>query len=172
MHDSASINLRLWLRGLAIALIVCGFVILSGGAMAAPLRQSAIAIGASQPALTATVYRSPNCNCCAGWIEHLEAQGFEVADHLTTEMATIKQRYGVPADLESCHTALIGGYVIEGHVPADDVQRLLAEQPDVQGLTAPGMPMSAPGMDTGNDPYTVLTFDETGQTTVFQVHNF
>lgn len=172
MHSSASLDLRMWLRGLAIALIVCGLVLLSGSAQAAPLEQGAIAAAPGQSAPAATVYRSPNCNCCGHWIEHLEAEGFTVDDHLTEEMETVKQRYGVPADLESCHTALIGGYVIEGHVPASDIERLLAERPDVLGLTAPGMPMSAPGMDMGEEPYTVFAFDEVGQTTVFENHSF
>ncbi|NJL88339.1 MAG: DUF411 domain-containing protein [Leptolyngbyaceae cyanobacterium SM1_1_3] len=126
---------------------------------------------ASQPDTEATVYRSPSCNCCGRWIEHIEEQGFAVDDHLSNEMDSIKQRYGVPEDLESCHTALIDGYVIEGHVPASDIRRLLAKQPDVIGLSAPGMPMSAPGMDMEPEPYTVFAFDGSGQTTVFQTHD-
>ena len=87
-------------------------------------------------------------------------------------MAAIKTRYGVPEELTSCHTAIVGGYVIEGHVPAADVQRLLSEQPQVLGLAVPGMPMGSPGMESGDriDPYKVVSFTRTGQTATFAEH--
>ena len=114
-----------------------------------------------------TVYRSPTCGCCKDWVAHMKSAGFQIDDNVTSQMASIRQTYGVPEKLSSCHTALIDGYVIEGHVPAADVQRLLTERPDVVGLTAPGMPIGAPGMemDDRSDPYTVFAF--TPEATLF-----
>lgn len=107
-----------------------------------------------------TVYRSPTCGCCKEWVAHMQSAGFQISDNVTSQMETIRQTYGVPEKLASCHTALINGYVVEGHVPAADVHRLLSEKPDVIGLTAPGMPVGAPGMemDDRSDPYTVFAF--------------
>lgn len=93
------------------------------------------------------VYKSPTCGCCAKWVEHLRKNGFAVAVHEVTDVPAARARAGMPDRLGSCHTATVGGYAIEGHVPAADIQRLLAEKPKAIGLTAPGMPQSAPGMD-------------------------
>ncbi|MGB3299578.1 MAG: DUF411 domain-containing protein [Phormidesmis sp.] len=119
-----------------------------------------------------TVFRSPTCGCCEGWTAHIQAAGFAVDDRIIEDMDAIKQRYGVRAGLDSCHTALVGGYVIEGHVPAEDVQRLLAEKPNVIGITAPGMPMGSPGMETDEDtaPYTVFSFKADGTVNAFAQH--
>lgn len=119
-----------------------------------------------------TVYRSPTCNCCGRWVEHMQAAGFNVQDVVTDDMAAIKAQYAVPEALESCHTALVEGYVIEGHVPASDVQRLLSDRPAILGLAAPGMPVGSPGMETGEpvDPYTVVSFTQTGETATFAEH--
>ncbi len=116
-----------------------------------------------------TVYRSPDCRCCGGWIHHLKAQGFEVKDFLTPEIEGVKQKYNVPDHLTSCHTAIVDGYVIEGHVPATDIKRLLQEKPNFLGLSVPQMPMGTPGMEIGNhkDPFTVLSFDRKGRPAVF-----
>lgn len=117
------------------------------------------------------MYKSPNCECCDGWAEHLRKAGFAVKVNKRDDMDAIKTEYGVPEKLASCHTALIDGYVIEGHVPAADVERLLKERPNVVGLTAPGMPMKSPGMQTvGAAPknYDVLSFTKDGQTKVFK----
>ncbi len=117
------------------------------------------------------MYKSPTCQCCGGWAEHLRKAGFTVIEHPREDMAAIKAEYGVPEKLASCHTAVVDGYIIEGHVPADDVKRLLKEHPQVTGLTAPGMPMQSPGMqEEGKAPrhYQVLSFDKTGHTTVFR----
>ena len=99
-------------------------------------------------------------------MKHLTAQGFQPRNVLTSEIYTLKQQYGVPDDLASCHTAVINGYIIEGHVPAADIKRLLAEKPDVAGLTVPGMPIGTPGMESGNvrEPFTVFSFDKQGST--------
>jgi hypothetical protein len=126
-----------------------------------PVRPSAVAI---------TVYRSPTCGCCKSWEDHLSANGFTVKDVPQNDLSEIKAESGVAARLVSCHTALVGGYVIEGHVPAADIQRLLREKPKIVGLSAPGMPGGAPGMDTNHDPYEVLTFDARGNTTVWAKH--
>ncbi|MBE9562154.1 MAG: DUF411 domain-containing protein [Proteobacteria bacterium] len=117
-----------------------------------------------------TVYRSPNCGCCSGWIKHLQEQQFSVIDIKTDDISKLKQKYGITAKLASCHTAIIGGYVIEGHVPAADIKRLLSEKPDIVGLAVPEMPVGTPGMEMGTrkDSFSVLTFDKNGKTTVFK----
>ncbi len=117
-----------------------------------------------------TVYRSASCGCCKKWEDHLRTNGFTIKDVVQEDLSAIKAESGVTAKLTSCHTALVAGYVIEGHVPASDIQRLLKEKPKVVGLTAPGMPGAAPGMDTGKDPFDVLTFDSKGNTTVWAKH--
>ena len=119
------------------------------------------------------VYKDPNCGCCGQWITHMEQNGFAPSVTNTPKTAEIKDRYKVGEKLRSCHTSIVGGYVIEGHVPASDVRKLLAQKPkNVLGLTIPGMPASAPGMDMEPfQPYTVLTFDEKGVTTVFAKHD-
>lgn len=116
-----------------------------------------------------TVYHDPNCGCCGKWVEHMRANGFDVETVATRDMNSIKLDLGVPRDLPSCHTAVVGDYVIEGHVPADDVKRLLAEQPDTAGLSVPGMPLGSPGMEMGDRrmAYDVIRFDEDGNTAVF-----
>lgn len=120
-------------------------------------------------ALNATVYHSPDCNCCGGWIDHLKAQGFQITNFSTPDIETVKQKYNVPDNLSSCHTAIVNGYVIEGHVPADDIKRLLQEKPNVAGLSVPQMPVGTPGMEMGDrkDPFSVLSFDSKGSVAVF-----
>jgi hypothetical protein len=117
-----------------------------------------------------TVYHSPTCGCCKKWISYLKANGFAVTSIEQADLSQIKADAGVTSKLASCHTAIVQGYVIEGHVPAADIQRLLTAKPKVLGLTAPGMPSAGPGMDTGKDPYEVLTFDAKGNTTVWARH--
>lgn len=126
----------------------------------------------AQAATELTVYRSPTCNCCGRWVEHMQAAGFAVQDVVTDDMDAIKAQYGVPEALASCHTALVEGYVIEGHVPATDVQRLLSDRPAILGIAAPGMPVGSPGMETGDrvDSYTVVSFTQTGETATFAEH--
>ncbi|HEX9181051.1 MAG TPA: DUF411 domain-containing protein [Burkholderiales bacterium] len=124
---------------------------------------------AADPAPTVTVYKSPSCSCCGKWVDHLRAGGFRVAVHDVQSVEPFKERYGVPPRLASCHTATVNGYVIEGHVPADLIRKLLAEKPKVKGLAVPGMPVGSPGMEQGNvkEPYDVVSFDQTGRTAVF-----
>ena len=118
------------------------------------------------------VYKSPTCGCCENWVSHLKENGFSVEVHNQRNMDQVKAELGVPRHLQSCHTAMVDGYVVEGHVPASDIKRLLKEKPDVVGLTAPGMPMGSPGMDgPRKDPYDVLTFKRNGKTSVYASHN-
>jgi hypothetical protein len=117
-----------------------------------------------------TVYHSPTCGCCKKWVSYLQANGFTVKSIEQEDLSGVQADAGVTGKLASCHTALVQGYVIEGHVPAADIQRLLREKPKVTGLTAPGMPGAGPGMDAGKDPYDVLTFDAKGTTTVWARH--
>ncbi len=115
-----------------------------------------------------TVYKSPTCNCCEKWISHLRDAGFKVTGKNRHDMANIKSELGVNNNLQSCHTAIVNGYVVEGHVPADDIKRMLLEQPEVVGLTVPGMPKGSPGMESRqNDPYDVLAFNKNSQTEVY-----
>lgn len=118
-----------------------------------------------------TVYKSPTCGCCSKWEEHLTKAGFQVTSKPTENMTEIRKRYNVPDNMQSCHTAIINGYVIEGHVPATDVKKLLETRPaDVAGLAAPGMPPKSPGMQPeGEKPsgYDVLSFDRQGSSQVF-----
>lgn len=120
---------------------------------------------------TITVYKSPTCGCCIKWISHLEANGFKVNAIDTKDMYQVKKDAGLHFGLGSCHTGIVDGYTIEGHVPASDIKRLLAERPAVRGLAVPGMPMGSPGMEgPRRDRYSVLTFDDSGKTTVFSTH--
>lgn len=132
----------------------------------------AVFVAAPVWAAEVTVYKSPTCGCCTKWVEHLEQSGFEVKTYDVRDVVSYKVRMGVPPTLGSCHTALVDGYVIEGHVPADDIKRLLTQRPRVSGLAVPGMPVGSPGMEQGNrrDRYDVLSFTEDGATEVFATH--
>lgn len=116
------------------------------------------------------VYRSATCGCCKAWMAHLENHGFVIRDHVETDMNLVKKRYGVPAGLASCHTAVVDGYVIEGHVPAQDIVALLAKKPGIVGLSVPEMPVGPPGMEDRagprKDPFSVMSFSKEGA----QVH--
>lgn len=118
------------------------------------------------------VYKSPTCGCCESWVGHMQSAGFPVEVRDMQDLGAIQAEVGVPAGQGSCHTARIGDYFVEGHVPADDVKRLLAEQPDARGLTAPGMPQGSPGMVQGGnrEPFDVLLVAKDGSTSVFAHH--
>lgn len=118
-----------------------------------------------------TVYKDPYCGCCDAWVDHLRASGFSVSVRERTDMAAVKTQIGIPTDLQSCHTATISDYVIEGHVPAADIVRLLEKRPEGRGLAVPGMPIGSPGMEGPNpQPYASLLFSESGEVTVFARH--
>ena len=110
---------------------------------------------------TMTIYMSPTCGCCANWVEHMREAGFTVEVQDRNDMAAVKAEHGVPDQLMSCHTAVVEGYVVEGHVPADLVRRLLAERPDADVLAVPGMPIGSPGMEQDGRavPYEVILYD-------------
>lgn len=117
-----------------------------------------------------TVYKSPTCGCCGEWVKHMRANGFGVETRDVADVTPIRRRYGVPDDLASCHTAILGDYAIEGHVPAADIKRLLREGTKAQGLAVPGMVAGSPGMEQGAPkPYTTIVFDERGSK-VFERH--
>lgn len=122
-------------------------------------------------AIEITVYKNPTCGCCKNWIKHMEANGFAVKSVDVADISPYKSKYGITPSLASCHTAVINGYVVEGHVPAGDIKRMLKERPGIQGLAVPGMPSGSPGMEQGyQDPYDVLTFDKTGNLSVYSRH--
>ncbi len=116
------------------------------------------------------VYRSPSCGCCSKWIKHLQENQFTVKDYVSNDVQVIKDKYGVPSEMASCHTAIVNGYVVEGHVPAADIKKLIKVKPNVIGISVPGMPVGTPGMEMGGkkDPYQVVSFD---QEKSFQVVN-
>lgn len=116
-----------------------------------------------------TVYKSASCGCCGGWVEHMRANGYTVHARNVEAMDMVKQMMGVPAALESCHTATVNGYVVEGHVPADAVDRLIAERPQAAGLAVPGMPLGSPGMEQGgmSEPYAAVLFRHDGSAETF-----
>ena len=119
------------------------------------------------------VHKSPTCGCCKAWVRHLEGAGFTVEVRDTEALDAVKQRVGIPSGKGSCHTAEVGGYFVEGHVPADDIKRLLAEKPTARGLTVPGMPTGSPGMEVPGVPaqaYEVELVSQDGSTQVFQQH--
>jgi len=140
------------------------------GLLAAATTLGAIRAAAAAPAPRVEVWKDPSCGCCEGWVRHLRAAGFEVAVREIADVGPVKAANGVPKALWSCHTALVDGYVVEGHVPAGDVRRLLAERPKVRGLSAPGMPPSAPGMDMPGTPYEVIVFGAAGSERVWARH--
>ena len=122
------------------------------------------------PAKEATVYKSPSCGCCKKWVEHMQTNGWKITAHDVPDVDVYKKRYGVPDALGSCHTAIVtSGYVIEGHVPSDVIDKLVAQRPaDIIGLAVPGMPQGSPGMETGRtDKYDIVAFAKTGKTKVF-----
>ncbi|MCC5638269.1 DUF411 domain-containing protein [Nostoc sp. CHAB 5844] len=116
------------------------------------------------------VYRSPSCSCCGAWLEHIQKHGFKIKEDIKTdEMEAIKQKYNLPPELASCHTAIIDGYVMEGHVPADDIKRFLKHKPQLAGLAVPEMPIGTPGMEMGNtkQPFSVIAFNKKSEFKVF-----
>ena len=118
-------------------------------------------------AIPITVYKSPSCGCCKAWVTHIEERGFKAQIHDVEDVSPFKKQYHVPDAMQSCHTAVTGDYVIEGHVPADLIQKVLKEKPAILGLATPGMPQSAPGMDMGKTPYEVIAFTRAGKTSVY-----
>lgn len=127
-------------------------------------------------ALNITVYRTPTCGCCKGWVEYIKQNGFQVTDIVKpeSEIKTIRQKYNLPSNLASCHTSEIAGYLVEGHTPVADVKNLIAKKPDVAGISVPGMPIGTPGMEMGDrqESFNVFAFKKDGQTQVFNSYKF
>ena len=161
----SSTNIDVFPRRSALRLALVGAALLSQ-----PLR----ALARSKQTQI-TVWKDPNCGCCKDWVVYMEANGFDVKVHDSGNTAA-RTRLGVPEKLGSCHTALVGGYAIEGHVPAREIQRLLKERPKAVGLAVPGMPVGSPGMDAPvyggrKDPYDVLLINRDGSTRVYQSYH-
>lgn len=155
-------------RMLAIIGVVAGLLLAACGA---PASEQATDAPATR---VMTVYKSPTCGCCTDWVSYVEEHGYTVTVEAVPNLAEIKAEHNVPTTMQSCHTALIDGYVVEGHVPVADIERLLAERPDVVGIAVPGMPIGSPGMEMeGVDPqpYDVVTFDASGTTEVFSSYH-
>jgi hypothetical protein len=136
---------------------------------------SALAMAAALPLQAATsihVFKNPDCGCCSGWVDHLKAAGFAVQVTEVDDTAESRKRLGMPEKFGSCHTATVEGYVLEGHVPAADIRRLLAMRPKALGLAVPGMPVGSPGMEMGprKDPFQVLLVSTAGKGSVFSTY--
>jgi hypothetical protein len=145
----------------------------AGGGAALAGGMSVWAAAAAADPRTMTIYMSPTCGCCAKWVDHVKAAGFTTVVHEDEDMETVKDSLGVPKDLRSCHTAQVEKYLIEGHVPAEDIKALLAKKPAAAGLAAPGMPASSPGMAVPGQPheaYDVLLFRRDGSSEVYARH--
>ena len=138
----------------------------------AAIAVAAMFVGSAAHAATMTVYKSPSCGCCAKWVEHVEKHGFTVTVVPTADMMALKTKLGVPDEAMSCHTTKVGGYVVEGHVPAADIKRLLAQKPKARGIAVAGMPMGSPGMEHGghHEPYSTMFIGLDGKTMVFASH--
>jgi hypothetical protein len=165
-------TLRHWLsrRPVVISLTVLAVLL---GVMASSLVVTGARVLAEQVDQTEVlVYKTPTCGCCGKWVAHLRAAGFKVRTVDTEDLAPIRREWQLPPQLASCHTAKVGRYVIEGHVPAADIRRLLETRPRVDGLAVPGMPIGSPGMEQGSvvEPYDVLSFNAAGETRVFASH--
>ena len=147
-----------------IALALAATALVSLGAASAGPRPGA----PSAPVSVVTVYKSASCGCCGKWVDYLRANGFAVKVVDLDDLSEIKLASGVPRSIQTCHTALVEGYVVEGHVPVDALRTLLHDRPKVAGIGVPGMPIGSPGMD-GSPPqaYDVLSWDKTGKTSVF-----
>jgi hypothetical protein len=142
------------------------------GRAALAVTASALPAFAESAPPTVTVYKTPTCGCCGKWLDHLRANGFTVVAHDVPDTGVIRARYAVPNAMASCHTALVGNYVVEGHVPADLIQRLLRERPKIAGLAVPGMVVGSPGMEGGKPRrYDVVAFTRDGQTRVYATRN-
>jgi hypothetical protein len=141
------------------------------GILALALTTVMIAGTGAQAPPAVDVFKTPTCGCCAKWVEHLRGEGFAVKTTELANLTEVKAKHRVPMDVQTCHTAIVGGYVIEGHVPAADIKRLLKERPAVVGLAVPGMPIGSPGMEGAvQNRYDVLSFDKQGTTRVFSTH--
>jgi hypothetical protein len=147
------------------------FVQRFSSALVAAVALAGVVVTAQADRPTVLVYKTPTCGCCTKWVEHLQTNGFKVVTQHRDDLTSIRQQQKVPLAVTSCHTALVGSYVVEGHVPAQDVKKLLAEKPSVKGIGVRGMPIGSPGMEGPNPQrYDTLAFTEDGKTRVFAKH--
>lgn len=150
---------RAWVRGATLA---------AAGLVAAPTLSQLWAASAQQLPTAMTVFKSPTCGCCKAWVDHVTKAGFKCTVRDVADLREVKATFGIPSALESCHTAQIGTYLVEGHVPADVILKLLKDKPVGRGLAVPGMPIGSPGMEGGTpERYQILLFDKAGQTRVY-----
>jgi hypothetical protein len=179
--SSRRVSKKAWL-GIGVALVAVfgvGIAVFAGRSD----QEATEATAAASPARAAhkraalpvvDVYKDPTCGCCSKWVDHLEAHGFTVRTTDTRDLTAFKASHGVPHQVQSCHTALMGGYVLEGHIPAADLLRLLKERPPIAGLALAGMPIGSPAMEVAGamaQPYDVMAFRTDGSTRVFATHN-
>lgn len=168
MNTRHPAKLRWWL-GLSLSALAIGAVLLALQLRPKPVTD---AVETAITADTIVVYKHPTCGCCNKWITHLQQAGFQVVARDEPQMSLVKTRLGVPAELASCHTAEVNGYVIEGHVPAENIRKLLATRPTAKGLAVPGMPIGSPGMEMGEqrDAYDVFLMTNESASSVFAHH--
>jgi len=149
-----------------ILMAACGTADAAPNEAAPELVASTVVLDQSLPPVV--VYKTATCGCCGGWVEHMRAAGFAVDARDVTDLTSVKLDAGVPGPMVTCHTAIIDGYVVEGHVPAEVVKRMLADRPDIAGIGTPGMPMGSPGMEGPNaQPYQVVAFGHEGEMSVY-----
>ena len=168
-------NQQILFIGSFITVLVAAILFWPSSDAEEPQTTAATSMESSQPmmqapegAISVTMYKNEGCMCCTRWAEHMNKEGFYVTEEITRQLGAIKSEQGITNELASCHTAMIDGYVVEGHVPPADVQRLLEERPDAIGLSVPGMPEGSPGMEGPNpNPYDVLLINSDGSTSVF-----
>lgn len=154
----------LYLLSTLLVLGACGAG--EAGEVDSPDDEPTVVASADMPEIV--VYKTPSCGCCNGWVEHLREAGFAVDARDVRDLMTVKHDAGVPTGMSSCHTAIVDGYVVEGHVPAEHVADMLEERPDIAGIAVPGMPIGSPGMEGPNpEPYQVLSFAHDGTSGVF-----
>jgi hypothetical protein len=167
-------------HGFLTALALAGAIVLTGcgDANATPEETVRYTNADVQEALatdelpTITVYHTPTCGCCGAWVDHVEAEGFPVEVHITnTGLQPVREEHGLPSLLGSCHTAVVEGYLVEGHVPASDIRKLLVERPEIDGIAVPGMPMGSPGMEGPyKESYSTIAYTRDGGMEVFASH--
>jgi hypothetical protein len=168
-------NQQILFIGSFITVLVAAILFWPSSDAEEPQTTAATSMESSQPmmqapegAISVTMYKNEGCMCCTRWAEHMNKEGFYVTEEITRQLGAIKSEQGITSELASCHTAMIDGYVVEGHVPPADVQRLLEERPDAIGLSVPGMPEGSPGMEGPNpNPYDVLLINSDGSTSVY-----
>lgn len=159
---------------MAFAVSACSKEKTEAPVMAAEPAPAPVAVASEASAVSAAssiplkVYKDPNCGCCKDWIKHLEQSGFKVEVVDMPDLSAVKTKYGVKPELQACHTAVVGNYTVEGHVPADLIVKMLNEKPAIAGIAVPGMPSGSPGMEGGaKEAYDVIAFDKDGKTSVY-----